>query len=85
MGVLRRGWPVAAGVFALCYLALDSGLTRPAQPKAASIALLGLALPFALGAWAFSSGERGPASPVLIGGLAWGLVAYALVRLLWAG
>jgi hypothetical protein len=73
---------VAAVVAGLLYLRLDSGAVTPEPaPPLTSLALGGLAVIFALGAWAAShSGQprRGP----LLAGLAIGVGGYAILRLL---
>jgi hypothetical protein len=72
---------VAGGIGALLYVALDSGIfaTEPA-PAIASVSLAVLALLFGLGAWAMHVGGKPERSP-LLGGLALGVGAYALLRL----
>jgi hypothetical protein len=73
---------VAAVVAGLLYLRLDSGAVTPEPaPPLTSLALGGLAVIFALSAWAASmSGHprRGP----LLAGLAVGVGGYAILRLL---
>jgi len=78
---LRAG-AVAIAVAALLFLMLDSRAVTPeAAPRLVSLSLGGLAALFGVGAWAMSVGGQRERSPVLAG-LAIGVGAYALVRLL---
>ena len=72
---------MAAGVAAVLWLMLDSGVMTPERAaRATSAALVMLAALFGVGAWATSIGGQRERSP-LLAGLALGVGGYALLRL----
>lgn len=72
---------VAAAVGAVLYVMLDSGIIRPeGTPKVMSVTLIVLALVFTLGTWTASFGGQPNRQPMMAG-LALGLAAYAVLRL----
>jgi hypothetical protein len=72
---------VAAGVFGVCYLMLDSGAFNPERaPAVTSVSLGILTLVFGVSAWAMQVGGRRQRAP-LLAGLALGLGVYAVARL----
>jgi len=71
---------VAVAVFAVLWLALDSGwMSAAPAPPGTSVALGMLAAVFAVGAWMMQAGGRTGRVPMLVG-MALGVGAYALVR-----
>lgn len=72
---------VAAAVGAVLYVMLDSGIVRPeGTPRVMSVTLLVLALIFTIGSWTASFGNQPNRQPMMAG-LALGLAAYAILRL----
>jgi hypothetical protein len=72
---------IAAGVFAVLWLAFDAGLTSAGPPAGISPALLALAGVFGCGAWVMQKGGQPDRVPLLVG-LSAGAGSYALLRLL---
>ena len=76
-----RSLAVAVAVAAVLYLALDSGVvTSEPAPPGTSVALAVLATIFGLGAWVMQKGGQ-PERVPLLAGLAVGLGAYAVLRI----
>ncbi len=75
-----RSLVIAAAVFAVLWLALDSGWMSDAPaPPGTSVALGMLAVVFGVGAWVMRAGGQLARVPLLVG-MALGVGAYALVR-----
>lgn len=75
-----RAAAVAVAVFAVLWLALDSGrLTTEPAPPGTSLALGMLAAVFGVGAWVMQAGGQLQRVP-LLSGMALGTGAYAAVR-----
>lgn len=77
-----RALGVAALAMLVLYVAFDAGAT-PAAPGTTP-ALLGMAVLFGVGAWAFGVGGRAERSPAMAG-LAAGLALYAALRVFLLG
>jgi hypothetical protein len=78
--ITGRAVTIAVAVFAVLWIALDSGwMSAASAPPGTSVALGMLAAVFAIGAWVMRAGGRPARVPLLVG-MALGAGAYALVR-----
>jgi hypothetical protein len=75
-----RAVTIAVAVFAVLWIALDSGwMSATPAPAGTSVALGMLAAVFGIGAWVMQAGGQASRVPLLVG-MALGAGAYALVR-----